>query len=322
MERALLEQRSRRELLDYIVSSGSRAREKIAEAERLLSLVKSRVEGSPRLKELLGRVAESLWVPDPPLPGSAEEVGRKLEEYEKHLDALLGKLKALSLAVEVLERVLPEVDRLRGELEHWAQVIKDVSPPLHSELSRFLARLSRVLQGLPSLEVEKGAEVLRDLLEKGEQLEARARAEYNKSVGLLLSEVSSVRELLGKALSVSYPHDRFELEEGVKRLSEIEKQLQELRKAPAPFSPPQVHAELARIRALASQRLSEAVKPSEAAVMEAYSRLAAGSEHRLYLLHELVESISRRSGTPLEETLTTLYELSRKGLIKPLVKVS
>uniref|UniRef100_A0A7C4FEF7 Uncharacterized protein n=1 Tax=Thermofilum pendens TaxID=2269 RepID=A0A7C4FEF7_THEPE len=322
MERVLLEQKSRKELLDYIVSSGSRAREKIAEAERLLSFVRSRVEGNPRLKELLGRLTESLWIPDPPLPGSAEEIGKRLEEYEKHLDTLLEKLKALSLAVEVLERVLPEVDKLKERLERWAQVMRDVSPPLHLELSKFLARLNRVLQGLPSLEVEKGAEVLKSLLESGEQLEAKARAEYNKSVGLLMNEVISVRELLGKALSVSYPHDRFELEEGMKKLSEVERLLQELKKTPAPFSPPQVHAELARIRALASQRLSEAVKPSEAAVLEAYSKLAAGGEHRLYLLHELVESVSRRSGATLEETLAMLYELSKKGLIKPLVKVS
>uniref|UniRef100_A0A7C1P0S9 Uncharacterized protein n=1 Tax=Thermofilum pendens TaxID=2269 RepID=A0A7C1P0S9_THEPE len=322
MERVLLEQKSRRELLDYIVSSGSRAREKIAEAERLLSFVKSRVESNPRLKELLGRVAESLWIPDPPLPGSAEEVGRRLEEYEKHLDALLEKLKTLSLAVDVLERVLPEVDKLRDRLERWALVMRDVSPPLHSELARFLARLNRVLQGLPSLEVGKGAELLRDLLESGEQLEAKVRAEYNKSVGLLLSEVSLVKELLSKALNVSYPHDRFELEEGMKKLSEVEQRLHDLKKVPAPFSPPQVHAELARIKALASQRLSEAVKPGEAAVLEAFSKLAAGGEHRLYLLHELVESISRRSGISLEEVLVTLYELSRKGLIKPLVKIA
>jgi hypothetical protein len=107
--------------------------------------------------------------------------------------------------VEVLERVLPEVDRLRDRLERWVLVMRDVSPPLHSELSRFLVRLNRVLQGLSSLEVEKGAEVLRDLLGSGEQLEAKARAEYNKSVGLLLSEASSVKELLSKALSGVLP---------------------------------------------------------------------------------------------------------------------
>jgi hypothetical protein len=75
--------------LDYIVNSGSKAREKIAEAERLLSFVRGKVEGNPRLRELLGKVTDSLWIPEPPLPSSAEEVGRRLEEYEKHLDTLL-----------------------------------------------------------------------------------------------------------------------------------------------------------------------------------------------------------------------------------------
>ncbi|MEM4444386.1 MAG: hypothetical protein QXJ21_03360 [Thermofilum sp.] len=322
MEAALLEQKSRRELLDYILASGSRTREKIAEAERLLSAIKGKVESEPVLKELLGNVAETLWVPDPPLPSSAEEVGRRLEDYEKQLDGLIVKLRAILEAVEHVGKLAPRVRELESRLSSWAAALRDVNPPLYSELSRFASRSSRVLSGLSALNLDKAADVLSSLVKEGEQLEARARAEYSKAVRLMLSELEAVQELIHKALHVVMPHERLELEESEKKLLEIARELSSAKLTPVPLNPPQVYAELGRVKKLASEKLAGALSPLEARVLEAYSRLASSAEARLFMLHEVVELVSRRAETSLPETLSALYELSRKGLIKLFAKLA
>lgn len=322
MEAALLEQRSRRELLDFILASGSRTREKLAEADRLLSAIRSKVESEPALKELLGNLTEALWVPEPPLPSSAEEVGRRLEDYEKQLDVLIARLRAILEAVEHVGKLAPRVRELEGRLSTWAAVLKDVNPPLYSELSKFNSRLSRVLSGLSALDLDRAAEMLSGLVKEGEQLEAKARAEYNKAIRLMLGELEATRELVQKALRLAMPHERLELEESEKKLLEIAEKLSSAKMTPVPLSPPQVYAELSRVKRLASEKLTTALSPLEARVLDAYSKLASSAEARLFMLHEVVELVSRKAEAPLSETLSALYELSKKGLIRVFAKVA
>lgn len=322
MEAALLEQRSRRELLDFILASGSRTREKLAEADRLLSAIRSKMESEPALKELLGNLTEALWVPEPPLPSSAEEVGRRLEDYEKQLDVLIARLRAILEAVEHVGKLAPRVRELEGRLSTWAAVLKDVNPPLYSELSKFNSRLSRVLSGLSALDLDRAAEMLSGLVKEGEQLEAKARAEYNKAIRLMLGELEATRELVQKALRLAMPHERLELEESEKKLLEIAEKLSSAKMTPVPLSPPQVYAELSRVKRLASEKLTTALSPLEARVLDAYSKLASSAEARLFMLHEVVELVSRKAEAPLSETLSALYELSKKGLIRVFAKVA
>lgn len=322
MERAVLEQRNKKELLDFVLASGARTREKLSEAERLLGAIKAKVESDPLLKSLLGSLADSLWVPDPPLPSNAEEIGRKLEDYEKQLDGVIAQLRAVLESVDRIGKLAPLARELEEKLNSWASVLKDVNPPLYSELIKSASKIRRVLGGLSGLDPVKAGEALSKVVEEGEQLEVRARAEYNKALRHLAGEVDSVREIVRKALSVTLPHERLKVEECEKELQDIAEKLNSARLSPVPLNPPQMYAELNRIRKVASETLGSALSPEEARVLDAYSRIASTAEARLFMLHELVDLVSRRAEVPHSEAFPVLYELSRKGLIRVFVKPS
>lgn len=317
-----MEQRSRRELLDFILSSGVKAREKLTEAEKLLNTIKSKVENEPVLKEFLGNVIDSLRVPEPPLPSSAEEVGKKLEDFEKQLDEVIEQLRSILKAVENIGKLAPLARELENKLNSWAVALRDINPPLSSEVSKRASKISRALSGLAGLSPGRAGDVLSSLVKEGEQLEIRARAEYNKAVRLMLGELESTQELVQKALRVVMPHERLELEEHEKKLVEIAEKLRSAKQIPLPLNSSQIYTELSRARKLAAEKLARALSPLEGRVLDAYSRLASSPEIRLYMLHELVELISRRAEASLSETLSALYELSKKGLIRLFTKLS
>ncbi len=317
----LLRKKPKKLLLDYLAQSSQKVSEEISRVEQLYEALVKKGESNAFLKALVEKISSSIIIPDPPLPPDSESLPQRLEEYERSLKALEETLRQTLNFLERVEKIIPEAEKAVERVESYAKIISPLNPSMASEAARSAARVRRLQEALmrdPKLpllaDLERGVEDL-------DRVEKALKSEYEKALGFILRELTSTREIARRALAVAALQEKSQLERDVEDLNRMEQELVELKAKPQPIDTQRFYSELGRIKNRAGEILQRSLAPSEARVLEALLWLATSSESKVMELSDLVDTISRRGGVGISETLSALYKLSKSGAVKVVARV-
>lgn len=308
--------------LDKLESLARRANELKANLNALLHAIETKYLHDPRFSSLVKNMLRTIHPPEPP----SEQLFLVSSSLEKYVSALEHSVKTLTEYAVALDRLYEELDKLNKELSElsaWGELLKEVAPHLASEAQKLQASAQKLLSQ-PSLEDPKRSLDEVELMLKDIRSHLRVcKTAYINRVNELLLTTSQLARMVKRASRSSLLTETSRILSYEESLRKLEEKLNRAAKQPIEtmLSLSQVKAELDRIEGELSQLTDLDANSEEEMIIREIDRLAHALENRAVNLTLVIETISKRTGLPIEKVLYQLYLMEKRKVVSIYVKL-
>lgn len=299
-----------------------RANELKTNIEALARAIESKYSKDPRLGSIVKNLLKTVQPPEPP----NDQLFSISSSLEKYVSALEFGVRTLTTYAVTLDKLYEELDKLEkevAELTVWEELLKNLAPHLAAEASRLASRAQRLLSQPPLDEPKRALDEVEASLKEVRSHIRVCKTVYMNRLNELSSAVSQLAKTLKRASRIQTPAEAGKLlvhEEALKKLGE---RLEEASRRPleVKLDLVAVKRELENIEREISELAESALNAEEGNVARELERVARALEARSVSYASLVESLSKRSGLPLEKVCYLLYLLEKKGFISLEVRI-
>jgi len=302
-----------------------RATELRSNFEALAGAIRAKYSSDARISSLVGNVIKALE-PQEVSRDRLADISSRLESYVENLERSVKLLTEYAVLLDRLEEGLKRLEREGAELAAWSELLKAAAPHLAAEAAKLAAAAQRLLsQRL----FEEGD--LRRVVDEVELAlrEARSHARvcrtaYSNRVNELLSQASQVLKALRKAGGAVQLEEAGRVRALEDRLSGLVARLSEALQRPleVKLDLAAARAELSQIEEEAAALVERALSGEGEVVAREVERLARSLEGRPLTLSLLLETLSRRTGIPMDALARQLVMLEKRGFLTVHVKLS
>lgn len=323
MVEALLEARARGEAdLSKLEALVKKANELRTNLEALVRAIESKYAADPRLGGVVKNLLRAIQPQEPP-GDQLLTLSSSLEKYVSSLETAVKALASYAVALDRLHEDLVRLEKEAGELAAWEELLREVAPHLAAEAAKLVAKARRLLSQPPLEDPQRALDEV-ELCLKEVRAHARVcRTVYSNRLNDLLSEVSQLLKSLKRASRAQTPLEAGKLLAHEESLKRLEERLEEALRRPLELKLDlaAVKRELEGIGRELAELAESALSGEESGVAKELERLARSLESRSVSYASLVESLSRRSGLPIEKVCYLLYALEKKGYASLEVRV-
>ena len=291
--------------------------------ESLVESLSKSYTGSERLSKLIENLLKTQAPPPPPPKNKLSDAALELGEYEYQLKRYLEHLTEHAEILRRLSELEGMVTSRLEEVKKWAEKMENINPYYASQARRVVSKAKRVLDELPLASPKESLERLNETYGNMARVVRMCQSIYAGKLKELEGLVGSARKILGKARSVARLEEADVIMRAKKVLEEAEARLSEAR-ARAPYDSLDVvelRRKLEEIHKQLRNLVLSSLTEEETSLLEEYGRLAKAYKGKYAPYHLLLEQLSRATGLKIEDVQNKLYSMSKKGMIKVLVKL-
>jgi len=318
---ALLEVRGRADLskLEALVR---RASELKTNLEALARAIETKYAADPRLGSVVKNLLKTAQPPEPP----SDQLLTASSSLEKYVSALENSVKALASYAVALDRLyesLVKLEKEAGELAAWGELLREAAPHLAAEATKLVAKAGRLLSQPPLEDPQRMLEEVELCLREVRNRTRVCKTVYVNRLNELLSEVSRLSKLLKRASRAQTPLEAGKLLAYEETLRKLGEKLEEASRRPLELKLDltAVKRELENVERELAELAESALSGEEGSVAKELERLARSLDSRTVSYALLVESLSRRSGLPIEKVCHLLYVLEKRGYLSLEVRI-
>jgi len=299
-----------------------RANELKTNIEALARAIESKYSADPRLGSVVKNLLKTMQPPEPP-SDQLLSVSNSLEKYVSALEFGVKTLTTYAVTLDELYEDLEKLEREVAELVVWEELLRNLAPHLASEASRLASRAQRLLSQPPLDEPKRALDEVETFLKEVRSHNRVCRTVYTNRLNELLSTVSQLAKTLKRASKVQTPTDAGRLFAYDEALRKLEEKLEEASRRPleVKLDLVAVKRELESIEREISVLAESALSAEEGSLARELERVARALDTRAVSFMSLVESLSRRSGLPLEKVCYLIYLLEKRGFVALEVRV-
>jgi len=318
---ALLEVREKVDLskLEVLVKKASELKTNL---EALARAIETKYAADPRLGGVVKNLLKAVQPPEPP-SDQLLTVSSSLERYVSALETSVKALASYAVALDRLYENLVKLEKEVGELAAWEELLRGSAPHLAAEAAKLAAKARRLLSQPPLEDPQRVLDEVELCLREVRGHARVCRTVYVNRLNELLSKVSLLLKALKKASRAQSTLEAEKLLAYEEALRKLEERLEEASRRPLELKLDLAAAkrELESVEGELAELAESALSGEESGVARELERMARSLDSRVVSYASLVESLSRRSGLPIEKVCFLLYMLEKRGFASLEVRV-
>ncbi len=321
MEKAVYDEKPGENILEIITKSSIKARAVRKKLEELKNNMLARFADDKYLRNLVHNLFSTIDVPEPPDEETLTETAKELEHYANSIEELTETLTRIYSVLEELRDYIKLLEDRREQLEIWSQMIKLLDEHLYARLVGLSQKILRFLDSVSLEDPVKSLREAKDILGTIEKQVRICRSVYNSYLDKVLEEIYATIGVLKIASRVASIEKAGIINAYLRKLDRVEDSIRRLKVNPEPYQFKKLFADIASIRRVAEEIIGESMSSEEIKIMEEIARMSKALGGKNIKFDVAVDRISRITGIRVEEVISYIYTLSKRGILNLSIKL-